>query len=356
MDQDDKGREIKEILLRLISFKSSSGKEKEILDFLLRYLRDCGFEIKKEIVMGDRYNLIGIRGNPEFLISTHVDTVPRWGHPHAYRAKVEGETIWGRGAVDTKGQIASLLVAVKNRRDLPCAIAFFIDEEEEGRGSLNFSPPINFRGAVVLEPTDLKIATRQAGSIELLIECRGRCAHGAVPGRGKNAIEIFYRVYKRVKDLSFLQERSEDFKYSGINIGKIRGGIDCQVVAPICKAELDIPIFEAHHKREVFQVFEELKDKYQISYEIEYMDMPYAISKKEKVVERLSEAVKKEIKVEFTSMPAWTDAANLFKKGIPSVIFGAGRLDICHCPDERIGVKELVVLCRIIENFLSLEG
>ena len=48
MDQDDKGREIKEILLRLISFKSSSGKEKEIFsdEFDKPHVcSECGKEI-----------------------------------------------------------------------------------------------------------------------------------------------------------------------------------------------------------------------------------------------------------------------------------------------------------------------
>ena len=55
-------------------------------------------------------------------------------------------------------------------------------------------------------------------------------------------------------------------------------------------------------------------------------------------------------------MPAWTDAANLIEKGIPSVIFGAGKLNEAHTERESIDVKDLFDLYRILKRFVELSG
>ncbi len=353
MDKDVKRRELIETLKKLLAIDSTTGREQEILAFLSQYLEGLGFELSKEYVFNDRYNLIGIRGEPEYLIATHVDTVPTWDHPYTTEPKIEDTTIWARGVVDTKGQIAALLNAIKDDSNAPCAVAFFVDEEVGGQGSFKFHPPKKFKGAVVLEPTDLKIANKQAGSVEIVVECFGKCAHGAVPKKGDNAIDTFIEIYQTIKGLSYLKTTPKEFKDAGLTLGKLEGGIDCQIVPSRCVGELDIPIYSEKDKDELFSCLEDLKKRYNFNYTVVYMDMPCEISAEEGVVQYLAKAVKKEINLEFTGMCAWTDAANLMKKGIPSVIFGAGSLHTCHCPDERLDIDDLFKLYRIFINFFQ---
>lgn len=353
MDKDAKRRELVETVEKLLSIDSTTGREQEILGFLSNYLEGLGFSLSKEYVFNDRYNLIGIRGEPEYLIATHVDTVPKWDHPYSTKPKIDDTAIWARGVVDTKGQIAALLNAIKDDKSSPCAVAFFVDEEVGGQGSFKFNPPKQFKGAVVLEPTDLKIANKQAGSVEIVVECFGKCAHGAVPNKGHNAIDTFIEIYTNIKELPYLKNSPLEFQEAGVTLGKLEGGIDCQMVPSMCIGELDIPIFSENDKDEVFACLEKIKQSYSFNYTVVYMDMPYEISPEEKVVRHLYSAVEKESKVEFTGMCAWTDAANLMKKNIPSVIFGAGSLHTCHCPDERLEIEDIFLLYKIFRNFLK---
>jgi acetylornithine deacetylase len=65
-----------ELTRRLISIPSISGGEKDVVEFLSRYLSDRGFEIDLQEVERDRFNLYAGRGRADVVLSTHTDTVP----------------------------------------------------------------------------------------------------------------------------------------------------------------------------------------------------------------------------------------------------------------------------------------
>ncbi len=353
MDKNDKRRELKELLTKLISIPSPTGKEKEISDWIEGYLTDVGFNIRRETIDEGRENLIATRGETDYIIATHIDTVPEWGFNDAYKPIWVDDKVYGRGAIDTKGQIAALLLAASDTES-NCTLVFFVDEEKDGRGSELFKPAKKYEGAIVLEPTNLTIAVSQSGSIELSLRIRGEKSHGAVPGRGVNAIETFYTMYKELKNLPHLQFRQSSFRYAGINIGRIQGGIDCQVVADECLVEIDIPVFPGNNLEDVWRKVEEILRRYNIDWEVKVFDKPYELSKKEEILRILSKSLELEgLKVEYTPMLAWTDAANLIDKEIPSVVFGAGDLSIAHTEREHIALEELLKLYKVLSRTLK---
>ena len=353
MAQDDKRRLI-EMLEKLISIRSVTGEENRLVDFLEKHLLEIGLNVGREEI-DSRYNLFAYRGKARYLIATHVDTVPPWGFRRAFKPRFGDERIFGRGAVDTKGQIASLLVALENT-DAPCAIALFVDEERDAKGSEEFTPKWKFDGALVLEPTDFKICTRQAGSIEIFVETKGKMAHGATPERGKSAIDVFIELYKDLKSLEHIKKRPADFSESGVNLGWIRGGRDCQLVADYCRGEIDIPIFPGDDVEVIKGEIDRVLTHYGAAAKVKIFDEPVEISRDEKVVKLLERAVSGIRKTEHAGMPAWTDAANLIEKGIPSVIFGAGDLSLAHTERESIAVDDLLDLYRILKRFIELSG
>jgi len=351
MAQNDK-RNIEKILFTLLSIPSPTGKEMPLLHWLEAYLADLDFITSWEQVEGNRANLFASRGNPQYLIATHVDTVSSWFHPYAFSPYKDGDKIWGRGAIDTKGQIAALLNAIE-RTAASCAIALFVDEEKKALGSERFVPPFTFTGAIVLEPTELSLAIAQAGNIEFSLEIEGEAAHGAMPGRGKNAIEIFCNLYQELKTISCLQISHPLLKDTGINIGRIKGGIDCQVIPAKCEVEIDIPILPGVDLEMAHSEIEAILQQFPVSWEVKSCDPPWEISPHETVVKCLAQCVERQIPVRFSGMSAWTDAANLFQKRIPSVVFGAGDLALAHTPQEYIYLEQLVTLSKILKTFLE---
>ena len=55
-----------------------------------------------------RFNVLASWGDPSVTLSTHMDTVPPF-----FPSREDDEYIWGRGACDTKGIIASMIFATR---------------------------------------------------------------------------------------------------------------------------------------------------------------------------------------------------------------------------------------------------
>lgn len=351
MAENDK-KKLEEILKKLISIKSKTGEENKIIDFLEDYLTDIGLEVERERI-DHRENIFAYRGKPKYLIATHVDTVPAWGFRKAFSPKTLKGKVYGRGAVDTKGQISPLLLALEKTEE-SCAIAFFVDEEKDAKGSEKFNPKFKFDGALILEPTNFKISTMQAGSIEIYLEVRGTSSHGALPRKGRSAIDNFIEIYRKLKCLDHIKNRPKFFRDSGVNLGWIRGGVDCQIVPKVCRGEIDIPIFPDDDMEKIKREIEDIVKGYDAKMEIKTFDKPFKISKSEKVVKLLEKSIRGIKRVEYSGMPAWTDAANLIEKSIPSVVFGAGDLSLAHTERENIRIKDMVDLYMISKRFIEL--
>jgi acetylornithine deacetylase/succinyl-diaminopimelate desuccinylase len=52
-------------------------------------------------------------------------------------------------------------------------------------------------------------------------------------------------------------------------------------------------------------------------------------------------------------MPSWTDASNLHKKGVPTVVFGAGKLEVAHTPWESVSIRELEKLSAVLKALVD---
>jgi acetylornithine deacetylase/succinyl-diaminopimelate desuccinylase-like protein len=113
-------REAVELLQRLIRFKTVNppGRERELQEFLAQLLEDAGFETELLAADEDRPNLIarlpGSGDGPTLGLLGHVDTVladpAEWSHD-PWSGDLADGFVWGRGALDMKGQVAAEVAA-----------------------------------------------------------------------------------------------------------------------------------------------------------------------------------------------------------------------------------------------------
>src|SRR5262245_28933931 len=89
-----------ELLRELIDTHSTTGDEAGVAASLERALTADGYTVGRQQVADGRDNLLAVRAgeSPRLLLSTHIDTVPPF-----LEFRREGDTIFGRGACDTKG-------------------------------------------------------------------------------------------------------------------------------------------------------------------------------------------------------------------------------------------------------------
>jgi acetylornithine deacetylase len=176
-------------LMALCGPETTSGGEDAGLPGLRSLLGELGATVVEQPVAPGRTNVLALWGRPRVLFSTHLDTVPPFMAP-----RLDGETLWGRGACDAKGQIAAQLGAVKvllqeGREGL--AWLGVVGEETDSAGAaaaLGLADRLQDLKALVNgEPTELKLATGQRGAQHFCLHCSGRAAHSGSPELGQNA-------------------------------------------------------------------------------------------------------------------------------------------------------------------------
>jgi len=357
MDKNDiKSRAI-EILTELLMIESLSGKEEELIRVLSEKFRERGFKIEVQSVENCAGNLLAQRGKSPLLFTTHLDTVPSWGHPYYLNPKVSEGKIFGRGAIDSKGQICALLLASELSED-PMNIALFCDEEKGGRGSKAFVVPEGIKWALVLEPTNLHLAICQAGWLEVRIKIEGKSAHGAMAQKGKNAIENFFEAWNKVLELPFFTKEDPLFLGTRPNLGKINGGIDPQLVPNECEALVDFPVLPDFDPQEVLEAVRKTLEAFKGKI-IEIIDIepPWQKEKKDEAFFQMIKEVwqrtfGEEIKI--CGMPAWTDALSLRQKGVSTFVLGAGELHLAHTEEEYIKVEEMLKLSKLILELMKV--
>lgn len=99
-----------ELLQRLVAIPSLSGEESEAVSFLVQAMTAMGYAAE----IDEAGNAVGIRENPdengritnEIMLLGHIDTVPG-----DIPVRIEGDLLYGRGAVDAKGPLATFVVA-----------------------------------------------------------------------------------------------------------------------------------------------------------------------------------------------------------------------------------------------------
>jgi len=110
-----------ELLQNLIRFNTTNppGNEAECITYINNLLAEAGFETTLIALVPERPNLVTRlkgQGNAKpLLLYGHVDVQPtegqKWRHP-PFEAKIVDGYIWGRGALDMKGEVAMMLTAL----------------------------------------------------------------------------------------------------------------------------------------------------------------------------------------------------------------------------------------------------
>lgn len=346
-----KPKDIRTFLLELLEIPSPTGREGEILKYLENELKLSGFEVCRQKVSGKHPNLVARRGNSRFAISAHADQVPVEA-PY----EVSGEIAKGPGTADAKGQIAALLHAVQNCNH-PATIIITVDEEKDGAGSLSFKPDAGIIGVLVLEPTDFRICTYQAGAIEMRMRLTARSYHASCSKPEENPILVCCSF---LRELLEYRGQSSEMKKWGLPPATpfaIRSGNDEIFASPdALELAIDIPVAPEENATNVFSGIARISRKY--GFEIIHAEVEpgFAFPASSSILEKSETAYEKTFgkAAQRGIMPSWTDAANFALAGLDTLVFGAGSLEHCHTSDEHVKIADLEALSRFIINFLEL--
>ena len=205
--------------------------------------------------------LSGSGAGPTIVLEGHMDTVPpgrleEWKVPPFSGALIDG-WIYGRGAADMKGAIASMVYSATKLGEIDSDVymVFVVHEEDqEGFGIRHFVQREGLRPDLVVigEATKLNIAVGHRGRVEVRLRAEGRTAHSSMPQLGESALEKMIDALVRLRTLS--KEFPEHPVLGRSTVAAV--AISCSpgqipVIPDVCEALLDYRLVPGETLEEV---------------------------------------------------------------------------------------------------------
>jgi len=310
-----------DLTLALMRIDSTSGREREVIEFTHATLESLGWRVERIPVSERRENIYATRGDgPLVTLSTHLDTVPPFVPP-----RVGGGRVWGRGSCDAKGIAAAMICAAERlaRRDVLVGLLFVVGEEttHDGAHAAN-AWPTTCRALINGEPTESTLAVGTKGALRLLLRAEGIAAHSAYPHLGRSAIHTLVEVLHDVRALELPTDPL--LGDTTLNIGVVSGGVADNVVAADAQARVMIRLV-SDADDVLARVRDAVRDRVEIREIVRVPPMRLAT-----------------IGGFPTSVVAYaTDVPVLSAWGEP-YLFGPGSINVAHSDGEHIEIEELL--------------
>lgn len=252
----------------LIRCPSVTPKEAGALDLLQKTLESLGFTCTR-YPFEEVDNLYARLGStaPNFCYAGHTDVVPvgdasDWDRD-PFGGQVEDGILWGRGAADMKGGIASFVAAVAANLSQGWtpngSISFLITGDEEGpavNGTIKVLEAITAAGekidhCLVGEPTNpntlgemIKIGRR--GSLNGVITVTGTQGHVAYPDLAGNPVPVLLKILTALTTKK-LDDGNDNFQPSNLEVTSVDVNNPAHNVIPAAaKAKFNIRFNTEH--------------------------------------------------------------------------------------------------------------
>ncbi len=232
-----------------------ASDEMNMCAWLVEYLEGLGLATQVTYAAPRRPNLVAFPSQPNpawptLAFQAHMDTVGTDGMTHdPFDPRIVDGKLYGRGACDTKGGMAAMLVALADLlgEGVQANLMFVATCSEEtgcqGAPRLDLSP-WQIDGMIVGEPTVNRaiVAHKANACVELV--CTGKAAHGSRPDAGVNAI------YRMAELIGFLRntiipelaaQTAPGFAVgSTLSVGTIQGGTKSNIIPDRCALVADL--------------------------------------------------------------------------------------------------------------------
>lgn len=385
--------------------RQDQGGEEKVALFVAHTLEQMGLDVVIEEVEPGSPNVIGIlqgqEDGPCLMFECHTDVVTEgdpseWKYP-PFEGRLVGNRIYGRGACDTKGNLAAALKAVQAISQSGISfrgkilLGILVDEEGLMKGVKHFIRhgwAHHVNAAIICEPVDNHLCITQKGAMRAELITTGKMSHGAMPLAGLNPIPPMVSILEKMKHLEEEEiERLGKDSFLGypsitptVLQAPVKGEPQLNVVPFQCRALLDIRTvpgqlhevlkkqLEDMVKEEERSICESLKNgshrelretlekglskgiSFQAILNI-FEDRPWTKTPREEpIVQAVARAYRSLTGEDpvYDGVPGATDGTFLTAwAGIPIVTLGAGKRMIPHQKDEWVSVEDLCLTAKL---------
>ena len=394
-------------LIRIPTLNPPGENYRDICDYLDRRLSGAGFEtqlIRAHGTPGDsekypRWNVIARREGRHtgdcVHFNSHIDVVDvgaGWTHDPFGGALVDGK-IYGRGACDMKGGLATSIIAAEAFLEIcpdfagAIEISGTADEESGGFGGVAYlAEQGHFKRVqhvIIPEPLGKdSICLGHRGVWWAEIETKGEIAHGSMPFLGDCAVRHMGAVVEEMERSLFpaLAAKRTDMpvipegaKQSTLNINSIHGGqsegdadftgLPSPCVPDSCRMVIDRRFLIEESidevQAEIGDLLEGLRaTRPDFDYDIREMhrvlptmtasDAPVVLTVGHAIADVMG-AVAKHVVSPGTYDQKHIDRIGKLKN---CIAYGPGILELAHKPDEYVGVDDMIASARVMGRSL----
>ena len=302
---------------------------------------------------------VGPEGAQTIVLHGHLDVVP--GRPEQFEPRIDGDRLFGRGAYDMKGGLASMICAFRDMAAQERVRVHFVcvsDEESEeldDRAS-DYLVREGYLGdfAITGEPTDLHIGIQAKGVLAMRIEVSGTAAHGSTPWVGDNAVLKAIDTFRQIESLPFTRESSDLFDRPSINLGRIVGGDAMNKVPDLCAIDVDVRYLPGQDHEAIRAAVEALPDAHVVKV---FHRQPAIVPRDDPYVQALGTAIGRVAEPTSERLGVGrdgaSDAISFIEAGVPAVECGPSG-DGHHGPEEWVSVRSLGQYRAALVEFVDL--
>ena len=344
--------------------------EGAVAGWLYQMCETLGFEVHFQQTAPGRPNVIarwaGSGGGKSLLLTGHTDVVSvenMDGDP--FDGRIEGGRLYGRGAYDMKGGLASILGAVAALRASgfqPASdiwLGFVTDEEYLSIGTDELVTAIQPDAAILTEPTDVQLCIAHKGFAWLTLTTEGKAAHGSKYAEGVDAIAHMQHLLRMMTTLEtevFVDDIHPLLGRNSVHASVIRGGLGLSTYPDRCTLQVEHRYLPDLQAAEIVQLWQDEIDDltrtipdFRASVNLDFERPGYEIAQDAPIVQTLHQAFRDVMQAEpaYMGQYAWLDSAILGHANIPTVILGPGGAGM-HAAVEYVNLQDVFDCAAII--------
>ena len=328
-------------------------------------------------------------GGKTIALNAHGDVVPPgegWTYP-PYGGVIENGHMYGRATAVSKCDFSTFTFALRavealqSKEQLPLKgnveLHFTYDEEfggEKGPGWL-LEKGLTKPDLMIAAGFSYQVVTAHNGCLQMEVTVHGKMAHAAIPDTGvdalQGAVQILNHLYAQNKAYKKVQSNVEGINHPYLNVGRIEGGTNTNVVPGTVSFKLDRRMIpeenpeqvEANIREVIAQAVTEFNQgraaSSQIQIDIKRLLMAHAMKPLAgnaplvNAIQQHGQTIFGEA-IPAMGTPLYTDVRLYVEKGIPGVIYGAGPRTVLEShakrADERLNLEDLRKATKVISR------
>lgn len=341
-------------------------------------VRAYGMESITNLIVRRHY---GNKGEGKTIaLNAHGDVVPPgegWTHD-PYGGEIVDGKIYGRASAVSKCDFASFTFALRALEALGAPLKgsvelhFTYDEEfggEMGPGWL-LKQGLTKPDLLIAAGFSYEVVTAHNGCLQMEITVHGKMAHAAIPDTGvdalQGAVHILNALYAQNALYQQVTSKVEGIKHPYLNVGRIEGGTNTNVVPGKVAFKLDRRMIPEENPAEVEAnirqvIADAAAERKGITVDIKRLLLANSMRPLPgnkplvEAIQKHGEALFGQ-KIPAMGTPLYTDVRLYAEAGIPGVIYGAGPRTVLEShakrADERLDLEDLRRATKVIARTL----